>query len=455
MCDEELHLVGDRPREAIAVADEHPNRAGDRGDLQIEQRGTAVIERADRRCPYRGPFGVLVDAKSAVDARKTSEIELGVEGLDERGGKGPGIVEIAERCRSESLDRHDISDTEATEQAPSTRGVAIEDCVEHEFDLFLRTPVGGDRAFGDVRKAFDGRNPGHICDERRTLGGEMIGVADTEHPVGPVERRVGERQNVLVAASAEPPPPVGDAADPGEGGNHGRTDHHRHEHLTPAEALASEIMLDGRDAHAAQSSNSDCCGRHEHTRLRNTEREDTVHCGQGDAPGDKRNEPEADGELEAPGSADQQRHSHGDDECPGEKRGRIGADCKAQKVGERFGGRIAGSPVGKRMPRKPVAQEFDRQRQREQRAHERSTDRCGDKPRHARRIDRDERAGHQARRHENGDDGNDRVEDARQTDGDTGCDRCGDEPRTGPSVDRKGALAWASSSARNTHGAVA
>ena len=45
----------------------------------------------------------------------------------------------------------------------------------------------------------------------------MIGMTDPEHPVGPIERRVGERQNVLVATSTKPPPAVGNPADSGEG----------------------------------------------------------------------------------------------------------------------------------------------------------------------------------------------------------------------------------------------
>ena len=36
-------------------------------------------------------------------------------------------------------------------------------------------------------------------------------------------------------------------------------------------------MFERGDAHAAQRSDSDCCGCHEHTRLRNAERENTVH----------------------------------------------------------------------------------------------------------------------------------------------------------------------------------
>ena len=71
----------------------------------------------------------------------------------------------------EPLDRHHIADTKAAEQASGAQRVALEDRFEHEFDLLVRTPVGGDRAFGNVGKAVDRRNPGHVGDERRTLCG--------------------------------------------------------------------------------------------------------------------------------------------------------------------------------------------------------------------------------------------------------------------------------------------
>ena len=108
-------------------------------------------------------------------------------------------------------------------------------------------------------------------------------MTDPEHPVGPIERRVGERQNVLVATSTKPPPAVGNPADSGEGSDHSRADHHRQHNLTPARTVASEIMFERGDAHAAQRSDSDCCGCHEHTRLRNAERENTVHGDQSEA----------------------------------------------------------------------------------------------------------------------------------------------------------------------------
>ena len=127
----------------------------------------------------------------------------------------------------------------------------------------------------------------------------MIGMTAPEHPVRPIKRWVGERQNVLVATSPEPPPAVGNTAESGEGGDHSRADHHRQHNLTPARTVASEIMFERRDAHAAQRSDGDCCGCHEHTWLRNAERENAVHGGQSDSPGDKSDEPEAHGELEA------------------------------------------------------------------------------------------------------------------------------------------------------------